>query len=85
MLPGGDGERFGFGTGRGFRTAVERNRARRRLREAFRQVYRSDGRPRAMTATARRESLDAGFEELKASVRSLLMSLGVPVEDVDRR
>ena len=76
-LPGGGRERIGFSTTSGFRRAVDRNRARRRLREAFMQVYRPGRTPRMVAAVAKREALHAEFEDLKASVGAQLADFGL--------
>jgi ribonuclease P protein component len=65
-----------FGLGRRFGNAVDRNRARRRLRAAFERAWRSlDG--AAPTGvylmTADRQVLSAGFDSLVGSVRSCLL------------
>ncbi len=60
-----------FGLGRRFGTAVERNRARRRLRAAFHQVEAGAGQPVALGAylvSADRSALDVPFPSLVGSV-----------------
>lgn len=81
VLFAGEEERVGFSTAKGFRTAVARNRARRRLREAFGQVYTSLGRGCAIIGIATQESLSASFEDLKASVAQQLTALHLGTTD----
>lgn len=60
-----------FGLGRRFGTAVERNRARRRLRAAFHQVVAGAAQPLALGAylvSADRSALDTPFPALMGSV-----------------
>ena len=75
-------ERFGFSTTKGFSDAVCRNKARRRLREAFRHVYGDQARPMAVTGTALPESLELDFVALCAVVRAQLVELGLTVRVV---
>ena len=83
VLAAAPGQRFGFSTAKGFRRAVERNRARRRLREAFRSVYLPDGGGCALVAIARREAVDAPFGELRRSVADQLRELGLSAATVE--
>jgi ribonuclease P protein component len=55
-------------------TAVARNRAKRRVREAFRRAFASsDAGPSIdLVITVRPESLDAGFDTLQADALALL-------------
>lgn len=65
-----------FGLGRRFGNAVDRNRARRRLRAAFETAWRSlDGAAPtgAFLVTADRQVLSAAFDSLVGSVRSCLL------------
>ena len=61
-----DGPLVAFAIGRRFGPAVARNRARRRLREAFRQAGAEldGGLPVALSISARPAVLDAPFPEL---------------------
>lgn len=78
VFPAPDGrERYGFTTTKGVRRAVDRNRARRRLREAFRSTYASSGNPVLIAGSARRESLGVEWEELRADVGAQLRRLGL--------
>ena len=64
-----------FGLGRRFGNAVERNRARRRLRAAFETAWRSlddAAPPGVFLMTADRPVLSAGFDTLVGSVESCL-------------
>ncbi len=58
-------------------TAVKRNRARRRVREAFRREFASAslGRSIDILISVRPEAARAEFEEIEADVRSLLLEL----------
>jgi ribonuclease P protein component len=78
VLPSPSAERYGFSTTRGFRTAVARNRARRRLREAFKAVYREGGAPRLFIGVAKPAALSLSFEELKMEVDTQLARLDRP-------
>jgi ribonuclease P protein component len=80
-MPTTGGERYGFSTSRGFRRAVDRNRARRRLGEAFRSVYRPGPRPVALVGTATPESLTLPYPELKAHVAGQLRELHLQVRE----
>ena len=77
VLPGGAEERYGFSTTRGFRTAAARNRARRRLREAFRHLHTPGGSGLAIIGAARPEALEASWEDLRQAVAEQLVGLGV--------
>lgn len=83
VLAEGPGERFGFSTAKGFKRAVDRNRARRRLREAFRSTYVSTGASRALVVVARREAVDGSFSELRRSVAEQLRALGLSAAAVE--
>lgn len=69
--------RYGFSTTKGFRGAVQRNLARRRLREAFRGVYVPGDPPVVLAATARPAVLTVGFEGLRDRVAEQLRELGL--------
>ena len=58
-------------------TAVKRNRARRRVREAFRRVFASasPGRSIDLLITVRPEAARADFPAIEADVRALLVEL----------
>lgn len=65
-----------FALGRKFGTAVERNRARRRLRAAFESVWDPDRGPRgAYLVAGNRSVLTADFSTLVASVGGCLEQL----------
>lgn len=75
-------ERYGFSTTKGFRGAVQRNLARRRLREAFRSVYVPGEVPVAIAVTARPAALTVAFEELRDRVAEQLRELGLPMRSL---
>jgi len=77
VLWGGDAGplRVAFAVTRQIRGAVRRNRARRRLREAFRAV-RGEAPPRvALIVIAKRGALDAPFPALRAELRDALAAI----------
>ncbi len=70
--PGGEGGRWGFAAGkRTFRSAVERNRVRRRLREAVRAAGVGGGRD--WVVTARKGVEESTVEELAGAMRSVAL------------
>lgn len=71
--------RFGFTTERGIGGAVLRNRARRRVSEAFKDVYSQAAAPRHVAVTARRDAADADFVELRRELAEQLGKMGIPV------
>jgi ribonuclease P protein component len=77
ILWGGDAGplRVAFAVTRQIRGAVRRNRARRRLREAFRAV-RGVAPPRvALVVIAKRGALDAPYPALRAELRDALAAI----------
>ncbi len=67
--------RWGFAVGKRLaRRAVERNRVRRRLREAARASGYAGGKD--VVLTARAPALDAGVEELATALRKALKRMG---------
>ena len=73
---GSDPSKIGFvASGKIFKTAVARNRARRRMREAFRPVLKTVPAGYDMTFVAKPEILKADFVELRASIAHLLEKL----------
>lgn len=65
---GGGGPRVGFTTGRALGGAVERNRVRRRLREAVRRHLRELRTPADIVFHPRKSVLRADFSQLEAEV-----------------
>jgi ribonuclease P protein component len=69
--------RFGFTVTRKAGGAVERNRMRRRLREALRRAAPLEARPGFdYVIVARRSSLDAGFDQLVSELARALRLVG---------
>lgn len=69
--------RFGFTVTRKAGGAVERNRMRRRLREALRRAAPLEARPGFdYVIVARRSSLDAGFDQLVSELARALRLIG---------
>jgi len=71
---------LGFSNTKGFRRAVDRNRARRRVRAAFLEVYQPPVERKStwwVTVAAKPEALHATFDELKQSLRGQLTALGL--------
>ena len=77
-----DRESYGFSTTKGFGSAIRRNTARRRLREAFRRAYGVQSHPFAVTGTAYPTLLDLDFASLCAIVQAQLEELGLTVRVV---
>jgi len=74
--------RVGFTASRKVGSAVARNRARRRLREAARQVLPAQARPGYdLVLVARRETLTRTFAALVADLEVALRRLGVARDD----
>ena len=74
--------RVGFTASRKVGSAVARNRARRRLREAARQVLPAQARPGYdLVLVARRETLTRSFAALVADLEVALRRLGVARDD----
>jgi len=69
--PEGDGPRIGFTVPRALGKAVERNRIRRRMREAVRLELHRLEIPVDLVVHPRRAVLDAGFEDLRRQVERL--------------
>ena len=73
---GSSPSKIGFvASGKMFKLAVQRNRARRRMREAFRPLLNTVPPGYDMTFIARPEVLKADFTELRASIVHLLEKL----------
>jgi ribonuclease P protein component len=70
---GAGGRRAAFAVSRQIRGAVGRNRARRRLREAYRRVREAAPLGAAMVVVAKRAALDVAFHRLE---RDLAEALG---------
>lgn len=64
--------RVGFAVSRQLRNAVQRNRARRRLREAFRSTRAAAPARAALVVIGRPASLTAPFEALQGQMRQAL-------------
>lgn len=64
--------RVGFAVSRQLRNAVQRNRARRRLREAFRATRAAAPARAALVIIGRPASLTAPFEALQGQMRQAL-------------
>lgn len=74
--------RVGFTASRKVGSAVARNRARRRLREAARRVLLAEARPGYdLVLVARRETLTRPFAALVADLQAALRRLGVARDD----
>ena len=73
-----DGPRLAVLAPRTVGTAVTRNRARRRIREAFRRAFASAGSGRSidLVITVRPDAAKAEFPAIEADVRSALAELG---------
>jgi ribonuclease P protein component len=67
--------RAGFAVTRQIKGAVHRNRARRRLREAYRAERDHAPASAALVLIAKRRAIDATFEGLRADVREALASI----------
>jgi ribonuclease P protein component len=73
-----DASRLAVVAPRSVGTAVTRNRARRRIREAFRRAFASapDGRSIDLVITVRPDAAKAAFPAIESDVRSALAELG---------
>lgn len=69
--------RLGVVTGRKVGEAVERNRARRRLREVYRRHRHLFGGPWDVVLVGRRAALEASWEDLSAELLSLARKAGL--------
>jgi ribonuclease P protein component len=67
--------RVGFAVSRQLRSAVQRNRARRRLREAFRATRTAAPARAALVIIGRPASLTAPFEALRGQMRQALAAI----------
>jgi ribonuclease P protein component len=67
--------RAGFAVTRQIRGAVRRNRARRRLREAFRAVREAAPERVALVIVGKRAVLDEAFGQLRAELREALRAI----------
>ncbi len=67
--------RVGFAVSRQVRTAVERNRVRRRLREAYRVTRMAAPAGIALVMIGKRRALTRRFDELAAEVREALEAI----------
>lgn len=83
VAPGSDRDRFAFSTTKGFVGAVERNRARRRLREVFRSVYSTSGAPVSVVGVAKPPARKVEYAALRTHVTEQLRALGLPVRTHD--
>lgn len=70
-----DGRRVGFAVSRQIRGAVERNRARRRIREAYRQIRAQMADDVALVVVARPSAGTRPFSELVEDMRRLAEAL----------
>jgi len=79
IVSGGDltETRFGFAAGRSLGNAVQRNRAKRLLREAVRHVQADIRAGRDVVLIARAPILTAGWEEIRAGIEQLLRKSGL--------
>ncbi len=73
----GPGDRLGIVASRKLGDAVRRNRAKRLIREIFRQTPSSPGRPGVdLVVIPRRELFDAAYSNLEADFRAALRRIG---------
>jgi ribonuclease P protein component len=70
-----EGRRVGFAVSRQIRGAVERNRARRRIREAYRQIRAQMADDVVLVVVARRSAATRPFSELVEDMRWLAEAL----------
>lgn len=66
---------MGFAVSRQLRNAVQRNRARRRLREAFRSARAAAPSRAALVIIGRPAALTASFEALQGQMRQALAAI----------
>ena len=85
VLPAPVADRYGFTTSKGFRRAVDRNRARRRLGEAFRSVYVPGDEPVLVAGTATARVLEVDSQTLRCAVARQLLQLGLEVREDSER
>lgn len=76
-----DHSRFGLRAGRATGGAVQRNRARRRLREALRPIVSTIQPGWDIVLVAREPTAGAAWSELRAGVASLIRRAGLMMED----
>jgi ribonuclease P protein component len=69
--------RFGFAAGRSLGNAVQRNRAKRLLREATRHFQADIRAGRDVVLIARAPILAAGWDEIRAGIEQLLRKSGL--------
>ena len=79
VAPGEEGVRAGFVSGRRVGGAVARNRARRLLREAWRQVVPGVAGPMDVILVALPAIQESGTEEIAAEIRAALARDGAAV------
>lgn len=74
-----DHDRYGISTGRRLGGAVQRNRVRRRVREALRASPAGGGHGWDILVVARPASVEATYDELSAALERLLASVRASV------
>lgn len=74
--------RYGIRAGRAVGGAVERNRARRRLREALRPMFPTIAPGWDVVLVARTETADAAWSELQTGLANLVRRAGLMTDDV---
>jgi ribonuclease P protein component len=73
---GAHARRVGFAVSRQMRRAVDRNRIRRRLREAYRAARESAPAAAAMVVVGKKRVLEMKFEALVAELRGAFAAMG---------